>query len=164
MIKLEESQTWVEPLAETAARMKRLAEILIPHTVPLVKPEYEEDINFLKLNPTFVDGYEVMLLLTKGFYETPDSGTYFLSSLRVINKYGSFLPFNILTKIARAFFGDRHVGYVEFVNEGQKHYCWTQCESEDCTPIPNPTKVKTVPASYEGWEFYRLDPSGVNFY
>jgi len=142
--------------------MSGLARALVPYTVPLVRPEYEEDINQLKLNTVYVDGYEVILHLTKGFYESQNP--YYLTSLQIHSKYGSFLPFNVVVKIARAFLGDENVGYIDFVKDGQKHYCWTGYEDGDGKPIPNPTKVKSTTDTFEGWEFERLDPAGVNFY
>jgi hypothetical protein len=164
MEKLQESQTCLESLEELVQRMTRLADMLVPYTVPMVKPEYEEDINYLKINTGFVDGYEVILHLTKGFYDGGYSDPYFLTSLQVNSKYGSFLPFNVVTKIARAFLGDVNVGHIDFVKDGQKHYCWTGYEDALGKPIPNPTKVKSTKESYEGWEYDRLDPAGVNFY
>ncbi|MGH7174816.1 MAG: hypothetical protein ACREGR_00455 [Minisyncoccia bacterium] len=144
--------------------MRNLAEVLIPYTVPLVKAEYEDDINFLKMNAAVVDGYEVEIHCTKGFYQTQEYGTYYLTSIQINSKYAAFLPFNLVVKIAKTFLGTDYVGCVDFIKDGQKHYCWTLTQDEKGRPIPNPTKVKTWKESYEGWEYERLDPSGVNFY
>jgi len=164
MEKLNSSQSWVEPLAETARRMLALADILVPYTVPLVNPEYEDDINYLKMTSLIVDGYEVEVVCTKGYYETQEYGTYFLTSLQINSKYAAFLPFNLVVKIAKAFLGTDYIGTVDFIKDGQKRYCWTLCHDAKGKPIPNPTRVKTWKESFEGWDYERLDPSGVNFY
>ena len=109
----------VKTLKQHAQEMKKMAEILMPRTFPIVNFEKERKILVFKQRMLLVDGYEIVVLVNKSDYKT-----YHSSSVQIRSIYSPFLPFNLVCKLAKVFLGDIDVSYMEFFKNGKKLYCW----------------------------------------
>lgn len=136
--------------------MKGMAELLVPHTFPVVDFKAEQDIILLKQRSIVVDGYEIVVCFSRADY-----GDYFLESLQLQSAFAPFLPFNIVCKLGRAFLGSENLSYIEFFRNNRKVYCWT-LKSRNGRPLP-PDK-KTLPGCYEGFEYSVLSPGSVDLF
>ena len=96
-------------MKQYVAEMKRMAELLVPYTFPKVNFEEEQEVVILKQRNLSIDGYHVLICLSKADY-----GDYFLESLQIQSIYSPFLPFNLVCKIGQIFLGTEHLSYVEF--------------------------------------------------
>lgn len=141
--------------------MKRFGKLLMPYNFPLVSPEEEEAVNFIKsLHETCVDGYSLVLHFSKSDY-----GTHYLETLQVVGKYSPFLPFSLVCKIGKQVFGSRHLSLVELIKEGRKIYCWTLVADRENKPIPGPYQQEDAErCMYEGLEYRSVSPKEVNLY
>ena len=143
-------------LFKTIKEMQSLATQLIPHTFPQVEFSEEQHVLCLKKRTTTIDGYEVILCYSDAQYKE-----YLLSSLQIQPIHGPFLPFAVVCKVARAFFGSRNLSYIEFFRNNKKVYCWTIKAREGKRLLPG---KKTKPGSYEGFYFRILHPSSVDLF
>lgn len=129
-----------------------MAEILVPHTFPLVDYEEEQDVLILKQRQITVDGYEVIVMLSRADYKK-----YHMVSFQVQSATSPFLPFNLVCKLAKSFLGPKYLSYVEFLRAGKKVYCWTlRITPEGRFLLPS---KETEPSVYEGFEYNVLNPS-----
>ena len=110
----------------------------------------------LKQKNISVDGYDVLTCFSKADY-----GDYFLESVQIQSYFTQFLPFTVVCKLGRAFLGQKHLSYIEFLKGGRKVYCWT-IRSRNGRPMP-PDKI-TKPGSYEGFDFSILQPGSVDLF
>jgi len=132
--------------------MKKMANMLIPHTFPLVDYEEEMDVLILKQKSFAVDGYEVVVSLSRADYRK-----YHLVSLQIQSGSSPFLPFNVVCNLARAFLGPKYLSYVEFLKGGKKIYCWTvRITPEGRFLLPS---KETEPSVYEGFEYNVVNPT-----
>lgn len=138
-------------LHQHVREMKVMADILVPHTFPLVDFEEERDVLPFKQRTIVVDGYDVLISLNKSDYKH-----YHSISLQIQSVYSPFLPFNLVCKLAQAFLGKIHVSYVEFFKSGKKLYCWTVRVKFSGEVLP-PAK-DAEPSNYEGFEYSVLNP------
>jgi hypothetical protein len=149
----------MKPIEETVRSMRSMAKFLMPHTFPLVPPEEENDVNYFKTRDATVDGYEVVLTLSRASYKT-----HYLESFQVSGKYVPFLPFRLVCKLARKFLGDQHLGFVDFFAENKRKYCWTLVLDQQERPINSPYENRSEHRSFDGLEYDYMDPKQVNFY
>lgn len=136
--------------------MKRMGDMLIPYTFPLVDFKVEQDILLFKQKNLVVDGYDVLVCYSKADYQD-----YFLESVQAQAIFAPFLPFCLVCKIGRTFLGDDNLSYIEFFRNNRKVYCWT-IKSRDDRPLP-PDKGNK-PGSYEGFEYSILQPGTVDLF
>lgn len=136
--------------------MKRMGEMLIPHTFPLVDFKIEQDILIFKQKVFIVDGYEILVCYSKADYED-----YFLESVQVQSVFAPFLPFIIVCKLGRAFLGSHNLSYIEFFKNNRKVYCWTIKLRDDRLLPPD---KENKPGSYEGFEYNILQPGTVDLF
>jgi len=139
--------------------IKALGELLVPYSFPMVPPEEEIDVNFIKSRQFDVDGYGVIVYYNKSNWEE-----YYLESLQVISLYGIFLPFYLICKIGKQFLGDQHLSLVEFYQDGKKIYCWTLMKDKNNNPCQNQFNKDVKNRSYEGLEFNSVTLDKINFY
>ena len=132
--------------------MKRMADLLVPYTFPIVDYEEEQEVLILKQSQITVDGYEVVIAFSRADY-----GKYHLISLQMKSAQSPFLPFNFVCNLARMFLGPRHLSYIEVLKDGKKMYCWTLRITPEGRFLP-PSK-ETELSSYEGFEYNVLNPS-----
>lgn len=143
-------------LRQEIDEMKAMAERLVPLTFPLVKFTEEQEVLLLKQRTVVVDGYPMLLCYSKADYED-----YLLESLQVQSSYSPFLPFWMVCKVGRAFLGRHHLAFVEFFKNHRKVYCW-MAKSRDGRRLH--AEKNTVPASYEGFRYYKLNPNEVEVF
>lgn len=143
-------------LSETIKEMRAMATLLIPYTFPQAEFADEQRILCLKQRTITIDGYEVIL-----FYSDAEYKEHLLSSLQVRPVQGPFLPFTVVCKIGRNFFGSRNLSYIEFFRNNKKIYCWTIKSREGKKLFPG---KKTKPGSYEGFDFRILHPGSVDLF
>jgi len=139
--------------------MKVTGEMLVPYNYPRADPRNENDLSFLKLVDCVVDGYYITLHFSKADY--PE---HFLSTLQIFGQNAPFLPFTLVLKIARKFFGDEELCLVEMFKSNRKIYCWTLQTEKDGDPMPSPHKDQGEQCFYDGFEYTYMDSSFMNFY
>lgn len=143
-------------LYQEVEEMRSLANMLVPHTFPLVDFKHEQDILMLKQRNLLIDGYDILVCYSKADY-----GTYFLESIQLQSAFAPFLPFNIVCKLGRIFLGSKNLSYIEFFKNNKKVYCWTIKSREGRSLQPD---KKTKPGSYEGFEYTILHPGSVDLF
>ncbi len=146
----------MKKLPKIIKEMRAVANHLIPHTFPQAEFSDEQDVLCLKQRTTNIDGYEAILCYSDAQYKE-----YLLSSLQIQPVHGPFLPFAIVCKIGKAFFGSRNLSYIEFFRNNKKVYCWTIKSREGKRMFPG---KKTKPGSYEGFDFRILHPGSVDLF
>lgn len=151
-----ENITHHEPIQDVVSRMKKMAELLVPYTFPLVKFEEERDILCLKQNTVRVDGYQVVLCFSRAQYKK-----YWLDSLQIQSYCTPFLPFYLVCKLGQFFLGSENLAYIDFLKKDKKVYCWT-IKIVDNQILHPGEKVKNV--SFEGFDFCVLGPHSVNIF
>jgi hypothetical protein len=148
-----------QPLEDSIRQMKSMGDFLLPFTYPAAPKSDSGDLAFFKLNQLTVDGYELYLNFNKGDY-----GEYFIQSVEIINRNAPFLPFFLVCKLGKAFFGDKHLCYIDFWRDNRKHYCWTCAANVDGEVIDPPFKVELDEAIYEGLEYNVFPKGGIDFH
>ena len=145
----------MDKLRKHVSEMKSMAELLVPYTFPMVDYEDEQEVLILKQRQITVDGYEIVVALSRANHKK-----FHLVSLQIQSATSPFLPFNLVCNLARVFLGPRHLAYVEFLKDGRKFYCWTlRITPEGRFLLPS---KETEPSSYEGFEYNVLNPSDVD--
>lgn len=147
-----------------------MAEMLVPHSFPVKSHQDEVDIACLKQRDTVVCGYELGLL-----FSISDQSQYGhasrLESLQIFGRQFTYLPFDLVAKIARAFLGDKHLSLTEVphtktgrIDEKTRNiYVWTLYRDGDGAPIPSPYK-DAVTKSHGEFKFYKINPEQISFF
>jgi len=146
----------MNPLEKTISEMKGMANMLIPHTWPQAEFEDEQAVLCLKQRIVTIDGYQVTLCFSRADY-----GKYFLDSLQIQSYHAPFLPFAVICKLGKMFFGNGLLAYVDFFKNDKKVYCWAVKHIEG--QILPPTK-RSRPAEFEGYEFRILNPGTADLF
>ncbi len=105
---------------EIVEQMHGVAGMLVEYTYPINDRDCDWDILPLKERQTRVDGYDVRLVLSKARYDD-----LWLETLQIWSEYSLYLPFNVVVKIARKFFGDELLSLNEILLSKKKRYCWS---------------------------------------
>jgi len=147
-------------LDERIAQIVTFGDTLISHNYPLGPAKNEDDLHSLKTSELMVDGYNVIVHYSKADYEK-----HFLITLQLHGKYEPFLPFNLVTKIAKRFLGEDNLYLVELLKENRKLYCWTLTTTKDGEAVPNSLQEPVAESlEYEGLRYGYLQPQDVNFF
>src|SRR3954469_8090995 len=108
-------------------QMKGMADILVDYSFPTVSPIDEEAISILKQRIFIIDGYEVTIYYSKSEYKNEVS----LKTVQVYSRTMTYLPFRLLCKIAKMFFGNEEPGYMDVSDsrvygtpESRQVYIW----------------------------------------
>lgn len=153
-------------LDQTAKSMKDFGEFLIPYNFPLnPRVEDEDDLSVLKTREACVDGYSVILYYNKSdfsYFSGVGSIQHFVETVQVQGRHFPFLPFALVCKVGKAFFGNEHLALAEAIRENRKLYCWTLMRDKDGKPVPNPLSENI--RTFEGFEYNYLSESAVTFY
>lgn len=139
--------------------MRGLANHLIPYNFPLGPVEMEYHIAPLKRCEAVADGYSVVFHLNRASYND-----HYLETFQVYNKYAPFLPFCLVTKLAKKVLGSHFLSLVEFYQDDRKIYCWSVCLDDRGKPISSPIKAKSKPRVFEGFEYMYMTPEQLNLY
>jgi hypothetical protein len=137
--------------------MKSFGTFLMAYNHPRVPQKDEEEVNFIKTRDVYVDGYNVIL-----HYNKADYGTHYLETLQVLSKYSPFLPFSLVCKIGKKFFGESNLSLVEVFKDNRKVYCWTKITDAEGNAVVG--QIEQEARSYEGFSFRLMNPKSVNFY
>lgn len=119
--------------------IKTLGNILVNYNFPQKSKKDEEVLNELKISSIYLDGYDLIVHYNKAFY-----GKLYIESLQVLGKYTLFLPFSVVCKIAKKFFGDKHLSFIDVFIENRRVYCWTLLTDLEGIPIPPPYEEENL--------------------
>lgn len=146
-------------IQQVVDEMKVLGDTLVPYNWPRNKPELENDLNLLKTRQVQVDGYNIILHFSRADYDT-----HYLETLQVIGTKAPFLPFCLVSRLAKLFLGDSYLYLVELLRDNRKIYCWSVTLDKEGRPISTNRKQKTETCTYDGWDYEYMYPSQINFY
>lgn len=149
---------YIEKIDKLSETIKSFGDILIPYNFPLADPILENDLVLLKTTEIVVDGYIVFI-----HYNKADYGDHFLVSFQIYGKNSPFLPFTILIKLAKKFLGDNNLSLVEIFQDNRKIYCWTISIDKKGMSAPLNSEASEE-CSFEGFNYYYIDQSKVNFF
>ena len=142
--------------------MKEMAEILVDYSFPSVPPMDEEAISVLKQRIITLDGYEVTVYYSKSTYK----GDTVLKTVQVYSRTMSYLPFRLLCKIAKMFFGSEEPGYLDVSDsrlygtpESRQVYIWTlYYDKNGIIPFEkNPIFSDLSRCEFEGFVYYKVN-------
>lgn len=139
--------------------MKNIGDILVPYNWPQNDPKLENDLNSLKTRFFDIDGYSLVVHFSRADYKT-----HFLETLQIMGDKAPFLPFCLVSKLGRRFLGSHHLYLVELIKNNRKIYCWTVHLDRNGRPIEPVHKQKSQFCEYDGFGYYYLNTSQVNFY
>lgn len=139
-----------EKLTDQIDAMRKMAILLIPYSHPRVKDD--ADVMILKQRELVVDGYTVIVSLSRADYE----GVY-LDVISCTGKYMPFLPMPLLCKLGKMFLGGKELTFNEFLKSGRKFYSWMVLYKADGTPISNSFVQNGTNESFNGLEFTRCE-------
>lgn len=141
----------IKSFDEMIKETKALGEILMQYSQPKVSRADEDVIQCLKTREITVDGYSILISYSKN-----DWPGHYMEVLQITGKYTPFLPFSLICKIGKKFFGETHLSFVDFMKEDRKTYCWTVASDKNHNPIPVPYKKEILldDREYEGL-FYK---------
>jgi len=142
---------------EQIISLKKMAQMLIPYTFPLVDFREEHVILPLKQAMLKVDGYDLVL-----HYSIADYKRHYLETVQIQSTTLPFLPFSLVCKIGKRFLGTKSLSYVDLYKEDKKLYCWTLKRSK-LGDILKPRKGETKITEYEGFSYNILNPKSINF-
>lgn len=139
--------------------LRNLSHDLVPYNFPLGPVELEYYLSPLKKSEAVVDGYSLVFHFNRASYND-----HFLESFQVYNKHAPFLPFCLVTRLARKALGSHHLSLVEFYQEDRKVYCWSVCLDSRGRPIASPMKERTDLRVFEGFGYSYMKPEQLNLY
>lgn len=145
----------IKSFDEVVRETKSLGELLMQYSQPHKSKEYEEDIQCLKVREITVDGYSVVICYSKN-----DWPHHYMEVLQITGKYTPFLPFSLICKIGKKFFGEMYLSYVDFIKDDRKTYCWTVASDKSNNPIPVPYRKEILldDREYEGLFYKCVNP------
>jgi hypothetical protein len=140
--------------------IRNLSQDLVPYNFPMAPVDLEYYIAPLKKTEVEVDGYTIVFHLNRALY----NDNYYLETFQVFNKYAPFLPFHLVTKLAKKALGGHFLSLVEFYQEDKKIYCWSVCLDKRGRPFAPPNKQKSNSRVFEGFEYMYVTPEQLNLY
>ena len=141
---------------EEIESMKVMAGLLQDCSFPKVSFEEELQILCLKQRSLTIDGYDINVCYSQSDYED-----HILETLQLQSAQVPFIPFNVVCKVAKLVMGVEKLAYIDFFRYNKKVYCWAVKNFDGKRVEPN---VNSKKISYEGFEFYLLDPSSVDLF
>ena len=139
--------------------VRNMGNLLVPYNFPIGPVELEYDISPLKKNEVEVDGYTIVFHFNKAFYKD-----HYLETFQMFNKYAPFLPFYLVTKLAKKVLGSHMLSLIEFYQDEHKIYCWSVCLDSRGRPITSPANEKSKQCVFEGFEYSYMTPEQLNLY
>lgn len=139
--------------------LRNLSKNLVPYNFPMGPVEMEYYISSLKKTEVEVDGYTIIIHFNRALYND-----HYLETFQMYNKHAPFLPFGIVTKLAKKVLGEHLLSLVEFYQEDHKIYCWSVCLDDRGRPISSPIKEQSKPRIFEGFEYMYMAPEQLNLY
>ncbi len=124
---------------------------------PFVTSADEDTISLLKSRELQIEGYDIVV-----HYSETNIRGHHLECLQCIGVRNPFLPFSVVTKLARKYLGEEHLCFVDIFIDNKKVYCWTVSKDEDGNPIESRSVLRE--GNFEGVKFSYLNPKNVNFF
>ena len=137
-------------------KMRNVGEQLVQYNFPMASTKMENYINILKSQSIIIDGFSCNINYSKANYKT-----HFVETLQVWGDNFPFLPFFLVSKLARRFLGSNHLFLVEIPKDGRKIYSWSVFVDKRGIAIPTPEIETTESFSYEGFRYHYLSPSQI---
>lgn len=106
-----------------------------------------------------VDGYSISFHFNRADYQD-----YYLETFQLYNKNSPFLPFNLVVKLAQKVLGGHNLSLIEFYQNEYKIYCWSVCVDKTGRPIVSPLQQQANLLSYQGFEYFYMNPNNLNLY
>lgn len=148
-----------KPIEEILEKIKIVGNQLVPYNFPVVPPlVLENELNLIKQKEFVVDGYSVVLHFNRSDYTD-----HYLEILQVHAKYGTFLPFAVVAKLAKCVLGSHGLSLVEIFKDDRKVYCWSIVLDKSGRPVDVKIKKSKV-CVHEGLQYNLMNPKQVNFY
>ena len=138
-------------LDEAIEEMEAVAKQLTNFTFPSVPPWEELDIDCLKVRNLVVDGYDIIIHLSRADYRDCD-----VESLEIYSPLSPFLPMYLVCKIGAKFLGKHDLKYAELFRNGRKIYVWTVAVDERGRSIAL-DETRTTRRGYEDFNFLTID-------
>jgi len=145
-------------MGDTVREMRVLAKQLMPYSFPQVLPQEEDAVACLKQREINVDGYDVIVYLSRCQHLEIE-----IETVHVFGKYFTYLPFHLVCKIVYQFLGGKELFFVEVMHcpysSGVDEYCrkmyvWT-VYYRDGVPISNPFVADLREFNYYGLKYCR---------
>ena len=140
--------------------MKSLGEVLVSFNYP-IKPisSWDDELAIFKSRDIVIDGYELFI-----HYMKSDYNEYFIETLQIHNLKHPFLPFNVICKLGKRFFGKENLSLVEIYKEHRKIYIWSLCTDKEGATIPVPNHNDCENCEYEGLKYNYLQAKNIDFF
>lgn len=146
-------------LDEIVEEIKNLGDLLVSYNYPMAPKEWEDDIYMLKSQEVDIDGYTVTI-----YFSRANHGDSFQEVLHIMGGPKlPFIPFNVVSKLAKKFLGGSALSLVELLKNGIRVYCWSILLTPDGRPVPAKFKNSEI-CEYEGFKYLNVDPKEVDFY
>ena len=140
-----------KPLDDVGEEMEAVAKRLTNFTFPRIPPWEEIDTDCLKVRNLVIDGYDIIIHLSRADYQDCD-----VESLEICSPLSPFLPMYLVCKIGAKFLGSHNLKYAELFRNGRKIYVWTVALDERGRPIPL-DETRTTQRNYEDFTFCCID-------
>jgi hypothetical protein len=147
-------------LDDIVKEMKSLGEVLVPFNYPL-KPisSWEDDLAIFKMREVTIDGYQIFI-----HYQKSDYTEYLIETLQIHNMKHPFLPFYIVSKLGKRFFGKDYLSLIEIYKEHRKIYIWSVCSDRNGNKVPIPNQTDTEMCEFEGLQYLYMQPKNIDFF
>lgn len=110
--------------------LKRASELIINFTYPKSSTIEEANYDFLRSSRACIDGFLLNIYYTKSDYDI-----HFFETVQIVGEYSPFIPFHIIFKVGKAFFGEENLTLSEFYQKNRKVYCWNMVVSKNGTQM-----------------------------
>lgn len=138
----------LESLDDFIDRIRNLGERLIPFNYPKSPIQPVDDLLIFKSESIIVDGYSMII-----HYQKSDYDDYLMEVLQIYGETVPFLPFTVVTKLAKKFLGSHELSLVEMFKEGRKIYCWTIYVDRTGRPISPPYELEAEICEFDDLKY-----------
>jgi hypothetical protein len=137
--------------------IKKSAKFLCSMTYPKCKIGDDSDLVILKTTEVVVDGYDSGI-----FFSISDFGDYKIKVLQIWPLYYYFIPFNVISKIAKKFLGDQGLSFFEIWSNDRMLYCWTLVLDKEDQVINDFYRVNQKENFFSDFRYYSMEPGEIN--
>jgi hypothetical protein len=147
-------------LDDIVKEVKSLGEVLVPFNYPLKQiTGWEDDLAIFKMREITIDGYQIFI-----HYQKSDYTEYLIETLQIHNTRHPFLPFYIVSKLGKRFFGKDNLSLIEIYKEHRKIYIWSICSDRNGNKVPIPNQNDIEMCEFEGFHYIYMQPKNVDFF
>ena len=106
-----------------------------------------------------IDGYVMFV-----YYQKTDHSKHSVETLQIFGRTSPFLPFNVVSRLARRILGQDELSLVEIFKNDRKVYVWSVCKDKKGIAIASPYEAETEECEFEGWTYFYMQPNQVDFF